>query len=101
MAGSGAGSWRVLYHELVPGDLESLGPSAAARIIDVIHQRLHEGEPDKVGKPLSGDLAGCRRIRVGPLRIVYRLHPGRREVHVLAVGPRRRDEVYTRTAKRL
>ena len=101
MAGSAAANWRVLYHPLVPGDLDSLGPTAAARIIEVIHHRLHLGEPDKIGKPLSGDLAGCRRIRVGALRIVFRLLPGRREVHVLAVGPRRREEVYTQAAKRL
>ena len=101
MAGSGPASWRVLYHPLVSGDLDSLGTSAAARIIDVIHHRLHLGQPDKVGKPLSGDLAGCRRIRAGALRIVYRLIAGQREVYVLAAGPLRHEEIYTQAARRL
>jgi mRNA interferase RelE/StbE len=60
----------------------------------VIDQRISRGEPDKIGKPLSGDLAGCRRIRTGDTRIIYRVDNRAHEVVVLAVGMRRREEVY-------
>ncbi|GLK88572.1 hypothetical protein GCM10017655_16340 [Pseudomonas turukhanskensis] len=47
----------------------SLMQRPAARI----HGRRTE-EPDKIGKALRGPLAGCRRIRLGDIRIVYRIN---------------------------
>ena len=60
----------------------------------VIDQRIHRGEPEKAGKPLSGDLAGCRRIRTGDTRIIYQVNERTLEATILAVGMRRREEVY-------
>ena len=40
------------------------------------------------GKTLRDELAGLRTLRVGNLRIVYRVAP-RRVIEVIAVGPRR------------
>ena len=93
-------SWEVRYHSEVADDLEAIGPSQAARAMRVIDARLHLGEPDKSGKPLGGDLAGCRRIRAGDMRVIYRLNPGRKEVVVLAVGPRRHEEAYRKAGRR-
>lgn len=61
-------------------------------------------DPEKQGKPLSGDLAGLRSVRaVGQrYRIVYELNEAHREVWVVAVGIRRkgaRDDVYERLKK--
>ena len=40
------------------------------------------------GKALRGELAELRSLRVGRLRIVYRVAPGR-VIELVAVGPRR------------
>ena len=93
-------SWRVSYHHEVAYDLESLGAAAASRIMRVIDQRLRLGEPDKTGRPLAGVIAGYRRIRVGDTRIVYRVHVAGRQILIIAVGPRRREEVYKKAGKR-
>jgi len=94
-------SWKVRYHPAVAEDLEALGSSTAARIMKVIDARIHRGEPDKLGKALGGEMAGCRRLRTGPFRIVYQVDHQRKEVVVLGVGPRRQGEVYKTASRRL
>jgi mRNA interferase RelE/StbE len=92
-------TWRVIYHHEVANDLDSLGRYQARAVLKAIETRIRNGEPDKTGKSLSGELAGCRRIRTGDVRIVYRVHAEVVEVLIVAVGPRRNDDVY-RTARR-
>jgi len=92
-------TWRVVYHHEVTDDLEALGRYQARAVLRTIETRIRDGEPDKTGKPLSGELACCRRIRTGDVRIVYRVHAEIVEVLIVTVGPRRNDEVY-RTASR-
>jgi len=93
-------AWTIIYHPDVPDDLRALGRAEARRIVEAIDQRLRLGEPGKTGKTLRQDLAGCRRLRVGQTRIVYRVDPQANEVLVIAVGPRRDDEIYRRAQKR-
>jgi mRNA interferase RelE/StbE len=92
-------TWRVIYHHEVADDLEELGRYQARAVLKAIEARIRDGEPDKTGTPLSGELAACRRIRTGDVRIVYCVHAEIIEVLIVAVGPRRNDEVY-RTARR-
>ncbi|HAD03488.1 MAG: plasmid stabilization protein [Desulfuromonadales bacterium GWC2_61_20] len=94
-------TWRVIYHHEVADDLEALGRYAARAVLKAIEERIRDGEPEKSGKPLSGELAGCRRIRSGDVRIVYRVDGGIVEVLIIAVGPRRNDEVYRTARKRV
>lgn len=94
-------SWRVLYHHEVAEDLRALGRCQAKTVLNVIESRIRDGEPEKSGKPLSGELSGCRRIRTGDVRIVYRVDAGIVEVLIVAVGPRRNDEVYKTAVKRV
>ena len=71
-------------------------PDAAARTIRGLHPELKRkirvgldallADPH-AGKPLQRDLAGLWTFRVGRLRIVYRIAPGR-VVELVAVGPR-------------
>ena len=91
---------KVTYHPDVTGDLESLGRADAARIMRVIDERIRQGEPDKIGKPLHGSLAGYRRLRTGHIRIVYRVNKNMIEVMVVAVGMRREREAYSKAEKR-
>lgn len=60
--------------------------------------RRLEREPE-AGKPLRGSLAGCRSLRVGDSRVVYRLTG--EDVEVLVIGRRRESEVYELAATRL
>lgn len=94
-------AWTVEFHPDVVDDLDHLGAPAAARILQVIEDRIENGEPDKLGKTLSGALAGFRRIRVGDTRIVYRVDKGAVEVLIVAVGARRDKEVYRDAEKRI
>ena len=50
--------------------------------------------PQRVGKPLFGPLAGCHGARRGTYRIVYRIGENSRVVHVLDID--RRSEIYHR-----
>lgn len=93
-------SWTVFYHPEVKDDFRRLGRTEARTIQQVIDARLARGEPDKAGKPLSGDLSGFRRLRTGQTRIVYKVEGKRIEVLVIAVGLRRDDEVYVKAQRR-
>ena len=77
------------------------------RIRSQIVQRIEKlaDDPDKQGKPLLGDLAGYRSIRVAGqrYRAVYSIDRGRVRVVVIAAGIRRdgdRRDIY-RLAQRL
>ncbi|HTW03898.1 MAG TPA: type II toxin-antitoxin system RelE/ParE family toxin [Streptosporangiaceae bacterium] len=50
--------------------------------------------PQRVGKPLFGPLAGCHGARRGTYRIVYRIEESNRVVHVLDID--HRSEIYHR-----
>ena len=93
--------WGVIYHPQVQMDLDLLGAVAANRILDVIEERIINGEPDKSGKPLRASLAGCRRIRTGDTRIVYREDGKAIQVLIVAVGARRDEEVYAAAERRI
>jgi mRNA-degrading endonuclease RelE of RelBE toxin-antitoxin system len=70
------------------GELELI----PAGILKVALRKLRD-RPD-AGKPLERVLKGCRSLRVGDGRIVYRHYLERDEVQVIAIGRRREDEVY-------
>ena len=92
--------WTIAYHPDVRDDFRRLGRVEARSIQSVIDTRLVHGEPEKVGKPLHGALAGYRRLRTGATRIVYRVEKQRIEVLIIAVGMRRDEEVYHKAKKR-
>lgn len=92
--------WTVRFHPEVEEDLRLLGRAEAQRLLKVVRERIAHGEPDKSGKPLRGSLAGCRRIRTGDVRVVYRVD-GEEIVVVLCIGARRDDEVYGAAVRRV
>ena len=94
-------AWTVTYHPDVEQDLLSLGRAEARIILKVIDERIAQGEPDKIGKPLAGELSGCRRIRTGQARIVYRVNGEQIEVLIIAAGMRRNDEIYDTASGRV
>lgn len=89
-------SWTVIYHQDVEEDLLSLGSAMARRIVKAIDVKLAQS-PLEFGAPLSRNLSGFHKLRVGDCRVVYQVSEDQFEVYVLAVGPRRDKEIY-RTA---
>jgi mRNA interferase RelE/StbE len=92
-------TWAVLYHPMVEEDLQSVGPSAARRIVRAIDAKLTRA-PLQFGSPLSGNLAEFRKLRVGDYSIVYRVVKNKVLIYVLAVGSRRDKEIYKAAFKR-
>lgn len=61
-------------------------------------ERKLRAKPD-YGRPLQGPLAGLFRLRVGDYRVVYKL--AGEQIQILAIGPRRDEEVYRTAENRL
>ena len=93
--------WHIVYHPDVEQDLKSLGNTNARRIFKAIEERLINGEPEKIGKPLSNILSTYRRVRVGDIRIIYKVVYDKVEVYVIAIGLRRDNFIYREVQKRL
>lgn len=93
--------WTVNYLPGAVADLDALGKADARKALKVIDERIVNGEPEKAGSPLRKELAGCRRIRTGDIRIVYKVFDNKVQVLIIAVGPRRNNEVYDEAEKRV
>ena len=82
-------------------------PEGLAEVIRGLHPELKRkvragldiirSEPSS-GRALRDDLAGLQSLRVGRLRIIYRVAPGR-VIELVAVGPRR--IIYEETSRQL
>ena len=72
---------------------ERLPESVAAAVLEFCETALAVN-PQRVGKPLFGPLAGCRGARRGTYRIVYRIDESDHVVQVLDVD--HRSEIYHR-----
>ena len=93
--------WNVIYHQEAEFDLEIRGYAEARRILKAIDERIVKGEPHKIGKPLSGTLTGCRRIRVGNTRIIYKIYQKETQVIIIAIGLRKDEPAYKMAERRL
>lgn len=72
---------------------QRLPESVAAAVLEFCDAALAVN-PQRVGKPLFGPLAGCHAARRGTYRIVYRIDENSRMVHVLDIE--HRLEIYHR-----
>jgi len=70
---------------------ERLPETVAAAVIEFCAAALADN-PHRVGKPLSGQLAGCHGARRGTYRVVYRIDETSRTVHILDID--HRSEIY-------
>ena len=92
-------TWTVIYHQDVEEDLLSLGPAMASRVVRAMDSKLTRAPLD-VGVPLSGNPADFRKLRLGDCRVVFRVFQKQVQVYVLAVGPRRDNEIYRVAGRR-
>ena len=85
--------WRVEFDAGAARELRALGRPDRLRVQRCLRDKLSPSEdPRRLGKPLSGDLAGLWRYRVGDIRIVASFEEEVLVVLVLRVAHRR--EVY-------
>jgi mRNA interferase RelE/StbE len=85
--------WRVEFDRDAARDLRKLGAVAERAILRYLRQRIATAEnPRRFGKPLTADLKGLWRYRVGNYRIVAAIEDDRFVVLIVTVGHRR--EVY-------
>ena len=64
-------AWKIEFDIDVEKDLKKLGHTAQKRIINYLKEKIKSAEdPRLFGKPLSGDLNGVWRYRVGDYRIL-------------------------------
>jgi mRNA interferase RelE/StbE len=82
--------WRVEFDRDAARDLRKLGPDAEGLILRYLRERIATSEdPRRFGRPLTRDLKGLWRYRVGDYRIVASIEEDRFVVLVVTVGHRR------------
>jgi mRNA interferase RelE/StbE len=85
--------WRVEFDSEAARDLRKLGAEPQRLILRYLRQRIATSQdPRRFGRPLTGDLKGLWRYRVGDYRIVAAIEEDRFVVLIVTVGHRR--EVY-------
>ncbi|MGH3397861.1 MAG: type II toxin-antitoxin system RelE family toxin [Streptosporangiaceae bacterium] len=72
---------------------ERLPEAVAAAVLEFCEATLAVN-PQRVGKPLFGPLAGCHGARRGTYRIVYRIDESKHVVQVLDID--HRSDIYLR-----
>lgn len=92
--------YKIVFHKLVEKDLNEIDRHDVKGIFKVIEKKLTI-DPISFGKPLIGGLKGCRRLRIGIYRVIYRVDGEKVLVFILKVGFRRNFEVYMEAAKRI
>jgi len=90
---SAAQVWRVEFDSDAARDLRKLGAEPQRLILRYLRRRIATAEdPRRFGRPLTGDLKGLWRYRVGDYCIIAAIEDDRFVVLVVTVGHRR--EVY-------
>ncbi len=83
-------NWKIEFDSDVEKDLRKLGHSAQQRIIKYLKEKIIPVEnPRVLGKPLSGDLSGIWRYRVGDYRILAKIEDENFIILVVHVGHRK------------
>lgn len=88
--------YSILYHPKVKSeDIEQLDKKQRSIISKAIETRLGN-EPARYGKPLRGSLKGYWKLRVGDIRVVFKILQN--EVQILGIINRK--TVYDKILKR-
>ena len=83
-------TWTIEFDSDVEKDLKKLGHTAQKKIIKYLKDKIIPSEDPRIfGKPLSGNLSGLWRYRVGDYRIITKIEDGRFVILVIHVGHRR------------
>ena len=84
-------AWQIRWDDAAVKEFKKLDKAAQKQIRDYLVGRIAAVEnPRQFGKPLSGNLSGLWRYRVGDFRIVCRIEDGSLTVLILRVAHRSR-----------
>jgi mRNA interferase RelE/StbE len=87
-------AWKIEFDRDVEKDLRKLGHTAQKRVLKFLKEKIAPLEdPRSSGKPLTGDLNGFWRYRVGNYRIIVKFEDTALIVLVVLVGHRK--SIYT------
>ena len=83
-------TWKIEFDADVEKDLKKLGHTAQKKILSYLKDRLLSvANPRILGKPLTGDLSGIWRYRVGDYRILAKIEDNCFVILVIHVGHRK------------
>ena len=86
-------TWSVEFDDAATKELRKLDRQAQQEILRYLRERIATDEdPRRFGKPLSRDLAGLWRYRVGNYRIICDIEDEKIVVLVVRIG--HRSDVY-------
>jgi len=88
--------YSLKYHPQDRDDVKKLSKKLKITLAKAIEQRLST-QPEKYGKPLRKSLKGYWKLRVGDIRIVFKIKS--KEVLVLAILNRK--DIYEQINKRI
>ena len=82
--------WTVSFEPRALSELKKLDRSAQRRVGRFLQERIAGvHDPRDFGKPLTGDMVGLWRYRIGEYRIVCRIDDEHRAVLVLRIAHRK------------
>lgn len=79
--------WELLVAPSAERSLARLPEKVAAAVVEFMLGPLLE-DPNRVGRPLRGDLEGLWAARRGPYRVVYEIDERAEEIRVLRIDHR-------------
>jgi len=79
-------AWQMRVMAPARRQIDRLPIAVAAAVLETLDAIA--SNPQRLGKPLRFELAGCRSARRGPYRIIYRIDEATHTVSVLAVAHR-------------
>lgn len=88
--------YSLKYHPRVRDDVKKLNIKIKNRVAKAIEQRLST-QPEKYGKPLRKSLKGYWKLRVGDIRVVFKIKTS--EILILAILNKK--DVYEQINKRI
>jgi len=77
-------AWQMRVMAPARRQIDRLPIAVAAAVLETLDAIA--SNPQRLGKPLRFELAGCRSARRGPYRIIYRIDEATHTVSVLAVS---------------
>lgn len=92
--------YTIVYQTLVIKEDFKKHSTHRQKILRAIHKKLTV-DPIAFGKPLTGQLKGYFRLRVGEFRVIYKVEKQVVTVFVVKIGLRKDALVYLETARRL
>ena len=78
--------YQVILEVSARRDLKKLDKQAQRKVLDKLEGLRYD---PRLGKPLVGNLAGIWSLRIGELRVLYRIFDQRLIVFILKIGNRK------------